>query len=234
MFWAIGMAVLYTVKRVASSALSWLLILPIKEQQRSRKLRQGECLATFYLSTMQNPCLFTVWVICTDPNGTLCVLFVRKSGVFRCSLCLKGQYTFTWAKWCDCRWLWRYGAMSSSTASATRYICHVLGIYLVYANKNAIYQVYAWFILMEKSIYQVYTWYIPCINLSYDDLKYIPDIQCHTPAQNFLGNFGTCHVTVWTWYIPSIKLVYTGYMICPRVCYIRSWVCYIRSKYVIY
>ena len=35
MFWAIGMAVLYTVKRAASSALSWLLILPIKEQQRS-------------------------------------------------------------------------------------------------------------------------------------------------------------------------------------------------------
>ena len=34
MIWAIGMAVLYTVKLVASSALSWLLILPIKEQQR--------------------------------------------------------------------------------------------------------------------------------------------------------------------------------------------------------
>ena len=26
--------------------------------------------------------------------------------------------------------------------------------------------------------------------------------------KNFLGNFGTCHVTVWTWNIPSIYLVY--------------------------
>ena len=30
---------------------------------------------------------------------------------------------------------------------------------------------------MDKSIYMVYTWYIPCINLSYDDLKYIPDVH---------------------------------------------------------
>ncbi len=34
MLGAIGMAVLYTVKLLASSALSWSLTLPIKEQQR--------------------------------------------------------------------------------------------------------------------------------------------------------------------------------------------------------
>ncbi len=35
------------------------------------------------------PC--TEWVICTDPNGTLCVLFVRKTG-FPVVLCvLKGS-----------------------------------------------------------------------------------------------------------------------------------------------
>ncbi len=50
-------------------------------------LLQDECLATFYLSTMLNPCLCTVWVICTDPNGTLCVLFVRKTG-FLVVLCV--------------------------------------------------------------------------------------------------------------------------------------------------
>ena len=52
-----------------------------------RLLLQDECLATFYLSTTQNPCLCTVWVICTDPNGTLCVLFVRKTG-FPVVLCV--------------------------------------------------------------------------------------------------------------------------------------------------
>jgi hypothetical protein len=34
MFGAIGMAVLHTLKLLASSALSWSLALPIKEQQR--------------------------------------------------------------------------------------------------------------------------------------------------------------------------------------------------------
>ena len=43
--------------------------------------------------------------------------------------------------------------------------------------RYVIYQVYAWYILMEKSIYLVYTQYIPCINLSYDDIQYIPDIH---------------------------------------------------------
>ncbi len=36
-----------------------------------------------------------------------------------------------------------------------------------------------------------------------------------TPTQNFLGNFGTCRVTVWSRYIPSLYLVYTWYMIWP-------------------
>ncbi len=120
-----------------------------------------ECLATFYLSTTQNPCLCTVWVICsrfcTDPNGTLCVLFVRKNWVSRRSLCLKGQRNYSNDKgWCDCRWLWRHGAMSSSTASATRY---------------------------TPVIYFSYTWYIP-IQMSYtrymliytNEKKYIPGI----------------------------------------------------------
>ena len=30
---------------------------------------------------------------------------------------------------------------------------------------------------MGKSIYQVYTWYMSCINLVYDDVKYIVDIH---------------------------------------------------------
>ena len=30
---------------------------------------------------------------------------------------------------------------------------------------------------MEKSKYQVYTMYITCINLSYDNIQYIPDIH---------------------------------------------------------
>ena len=37
----------------------------------------------------------------------------------------------------------------------------------------------------------------------------------HIPTQNFLGHFGTCHVTVWSWYIPSIYLVYTWYILWP-------------------
>ena len=57
------------------------------------------------------------------------------------------------------------------------YTWNIPGIYLVYANKNVIYQVYTWYILMGKSIYQVYTWYKTCIYLSYDDIQYIPDIH---------------------------------------------------------
>ncbi len=37
----------------------------------------------------------------------------------------------------------------------------------------------------------------------------------HTPTQNFLGNFGICHVTVWTWNKPSLYLVYTRYILWP-------------------
>jgi hypothetical protein len=39
--------------------------------------------------------------------------------------------------------------------------------------KTIIYQSYD----IIVSIYQVYTWYIPCINLVYDDVKYIVDIH---------------------------------------------------------
>jgi hypothetical protein len=74
--------------------------------------------------------------------------------------------------------------------------------------KTIIYQSYD----IIASICQVYTWYISCINLVYDDVQ---AYTWHTPTQNFLGHFGTCHVTVWTWYIPSIYLVYTRYMVCP-------------------
>jgi hypothetical protein len=39
--------------------------------------------------------------------------------------------------------------------------------------KTIIYQSYD----IIVSIYQVYTWYISCINLVYDDVKYIVDIH---------------------------------------------------------
>ena len=52
-----------------------------------------------------------------------------------------------------------------------------------------------------------------CINLVYDDVQAYSWL---TPTQNFLGFFGTCHVTVWTWNIPRIYLVYTKHMICPN------------------
>ena len=57
--------------------------------------------------------------------------------------------------------------------------------------KTIIYQSYD----IIVSIYQVYTWYISCINLVYDDVQ---AYTWHTPTQNFLGFFSTCHVTVWT------------------------------------
>ncbi len=50
-------------------------------QRATTVVAPGRMLATFYLSTTQNPCLCTVWVICTDPNGTCCVLFVQNTGV---------------------------------------------------------------------------------------------------------------------------------------------------------
>ena len=77
--------------------------------------------------------------------------------------------------------------------------CHIPGIFLVYTNgKKYISGIYLVYIIHKPFIWRskVYTW--------------------HTPTQNFLQHFGTCHVTVWTWYIPSINLVYTRYMLCPK------------------
>jgi hypothetical protein len=52
---------LYSTWTLDSSALLWLLTLPIKEQKRY--LLQDEWLTTFYLSPLatQNPCLYTTW-----------------------------------------------------------------------------------------------------------------------------------------------------------------------------
>jgi hypothetical protein len=103
-------------------------------------------------------------------------------------------------------------------------------------------------------IYLAYTWYMP-IKISYtrymarticlvytNGKKYISGIYLvytihkpfiwrpkvytwQTPTQNFLGHFGTCHVTVWTWYIPSKYLVYSRYMQGGKGarCHTRSW-----------
>ena len=56
------------------------------------------------------------------------------------------------------------------------YTCHIPGIYLIYDNKNVIYQVYTRYILYIKSIYQVYTRYKNGINLTYDEVIHIPSI----------------------------------------------------------
>ena len=91
------------------------------------------------------------------------------------------------------------------------YTCHIPRIYLVYANKNGIYQVYAWYILMGKSIYQVYTWYIPCINLSYDNVKYIPDIYHKKLSETFRYLSRDSLDPPYTKYKLGINLVYDIY-----------------------
>ena len=93
------------------------------------------------------------------------------------------------------------------------YTCNIPGIYLVYANKNVIYQVYAWYILMGKSIYEVYTWYISCINLSYDDIQYIPDIH-------LLKTFWDISVPVTLRYGHGIYQVYTWFIL--GICYVHT------------
>ncbi len=62
--------------------------------------------------------------------------------------------------------------------------CHIPGIYLEYTYwKSYIPGIYLVKNMHIPFIWRhtVYTW--------------------HTPTQNFLRYFGTCHVTVWTWYI---------------------------------
>ncbi len=146
-----------------------------------------------------------------------------KNGVFRPFLCLKGQCAFTWAKVKCARvvntvmWLpvalaaWGHVLLHSTSHQV--YTCHIPRIYLVYANENVIYQVYSWYILMGKSIYQVYTWYIPCINLSYDNVKYIPDIHLLKTFCIILvpvtWQFSDGIYQVYTWLILSIWWVQT-------------------------
>ncbi len=94
------------------------------------------------------------------------------------------------------------------------------GIYLSYTRhtpgicpKNVIYQVYAGYILIEKSIYQVYTQYIPCINLLYDDMQYIPDIHP-------LKTFWDISVPVTLRYGHGIYQVYTLFIL--GICYVHT------------
>jgi hypothetical protein len=79
---------------------------------------------------------------------------------------------------------------------------------------------------MGKSIYQVFTWYIPCINLSYDDLKFIPDIHLLKTFCTILVpvtlRYGHGIYQVYAWFILGISyerfihgiyLVYTWYIL---------------------
>ena len=67
---------------------------------------------------------------------------------------------------------------------------------------------------MDKSIYLVYTWYITCINLSYDELKYIPDVHLLKTFCNILEPV-TLRYGQWPWYIPRINQVETWHIPCP-------------------
>jgi hypothetical protein len=77
--------------------------------------------------------------------------------------------------------------------------------------KTNIYHKYKWYIFniyqaydIIESIYQVYTKYIPCINLSYDDLQYIPDIYL---LKTFKDISESSSVPVTLRYVHSIYLV---------------------------
>ena len=67
---------------------------------------------------------------------------------------------------------------------------------------------------MDKSIYMVYTWYIPCINLSYDDLKYIPVVHLLKTFKEISVpvtlRYGHGIYQVYTWFILGIFYVHTG------------------------
>ncbi len=60
-----------------------------------------------------------------------------------------------------------------------------------------------------NSIYQVYTWYIPCINLSYDNVKYIPDIHLLKLSATFWYLSRDGLDPIYTKYKLGIYLVYT-------------------------
>ena len=60
-----------------------------------------------------------------------------------------------------------------------------------------------------NGIYQVYTWYIPCINLSYDNVKYIPDIYHKKLSETFRYLSRDSLDPPYTKYKQGINLVYT-------------------------
>ncbi len=105
-----------------------------------------------------------------------------------------------------------WGHVLLHSTSYQVYTCHIPRVYLVYANINVIYQVYAWYILMAVYIRYITasTWYIPCINLSYDNVKYIPDIHHEKLSETFWHLSRDSLDMVYTKIIPSLYLVYCG------------------------
>ncbi len=133
------------------------------------------------------------------PKWNALFLVRAKNGVSRCSLCLKGQCTLKWAKvkcakvvnrkelqWWQGPVMWlledlaAWGHVHLHSTNHQAYTCHIPSIYLVYANKTVIYQVYTWYILMEivyiryiPGIYHTWTFHMTTysIYLTYTDSK---------------------------------------------------------------